>query len=93
MEKAELYKKWIEEEKAQIKDWDFSHIRGRYIEEEKFFDVGALVWFAKIIEWEFINFSVNTHLDNLYKAQKLLEKNGVIEGKTHRFYFVARKKR
>ena len=58
----------------------------------KFYDVGALVWFAKIMEWEFLNFFVDTCLDNLYEAQKLIEKNGVIEGKIHRFYFVARKK-
>lgn len=58
----------------------------------RFYDTGALVWFAKIIEWEFENFSVDTHLDNLYKAQELLEKNGAIEGHTHRFYFAARKK-
>lgn len=32
------------------------------------FDVGALVWFAKIIEWEFPNFEVDKYLKNLYKA-------------------------
>ena len=24
----------------------------------KFFDIGAFVWFASIIKWEFVNFSV-----------------------------------
>ena len=57
----------------------------------KFYDVGALVWFARIIEWEFPNFSVETHLQNLYKAQEVLESKGVIEGQIHRFYIVARK--
>ena len=57
----------------------------------KFYDVGALVWFARIIEWEFPGFSVETHLDNLYKAQAILEKKGVIEGRIHRFYIVAKK--
>lgn len=57
----------------------------------KFYDVGALVWYAKIIEWEFPNFEVDRYLDNLYKAQEILEKNGVIEGQIHRFYFVAKK--
>lgn len=55
----------------------------------KFFDVGALVWFARIIEWEFINFEVDKYLDNLYKAQEILEKDGAIQGRIHRFYFVA----
>lgn len=48
----------------------------------KFYDVGALVWFARIIEWEFPNFSVETHLQNLYKAQEVLESKGVIEGRS-----------
>lgn len=58
----------------------------------KFFDVAALVWFARIISWEFPGFSVNTHLEALLKAQKLLEENGYIEGTTHRFLLVARKR-
>lgn len=59
----------------------------------KFFDVGALVWFARIIEWEFPGFSVESCLENLYKAQALLEKEGAIEGKIHRFFLVTRKER
>lgn len=57
----------------------------------RFYDVGALVWFARIIEWEFEGFSVETHLDNLYKAQEILEEKGTIEGTIHRFYIVAKK--
>lgn len=58
----------------------------------RFFDVGALVWFARIIEWEFPGFSVESSLEQLYKAQETLEKTGMIEGSIHRFYIVARKK-
>lgn len=57
----------------------------------KFYDVGALVWFARIIEWEFPDFSVETCLDRLLKAQQILERNGCIEGKIHRFLLVAQK--
>lgn len=57
----------------------------------KFYDVGALVWFAHIIEWEFPNFSVKDSLLKLYHAQDLLEKNGCIEGTIHRFLIVAKK--
>lgn len=56
-----------------------------------FYDVGALVWFARIISWEFPYFSVDSHLPNLYKAQQLLERDRVLQGTSHRFYFVARK--
>ena len=56
------------------------------------FDVGALVWFARIIEWEFPGFSDEKCLEQLYEVQGILEKTGVIEGSIHRFYIVARKK-
>lgn len=57
----------------------------------KFWDVGALVWFARIIEWEFPDFNVKDCLENLYHAQELLEQKGVIEGTIHRFLLVAQK--
>ena len=57
----------------------------------RFFDVGALVWFARIIQWEFPGFSVDTHLENLLNAQRFLEENGSIDGSIHRFLLVARK--
>ena len=59
----------------------------------EFYDLGALVWFARIIQWEFPNFSVDTHLENLLKAQKVLEEKGRIAGKYHRFLLVAQKKK
>ena len=57
----------------------------------RFYDVGALVWFARIIEWEFPGFSVETCLNRLYAAQDMLQAQGYIEGKIHRFLLVARK--
>ena len=57
----------------------------------KFLDVGALVWFARIISWEFPDFSVDTNLDGLFRAQKLLKDTGSIDGTTHRFLLVAQK--
>ena len=55
----------------------------------RFYDVGALVWFARIIEWEFPDFSVDNCLDRLLQAQQLLDKNGLIEGRIHRFLLTA----
>ncbi|MCM1182043.1 MAG: class I SAM-dependent methyltransferase [Roseburia sp.] len=57
----------------------------------KFWDVGALVWFAHIIEWEFPDFNVRDCLKNLYHAQEILEETGALEGRTHRFLLVAQK--
>ena len=42
-------------------------------------------------EWEFPNFSVDNCKNRLLYAQQILEKNGCIEGKIHRFLLVLRK--
>ncbi len=82
----------------QMKSEEFEKAGFEIVEENeayhsiRFFDVGALVWFAKIIEWEFPNFSVEKHCENLLSAQEIIEEEEFIEGKAHRFYFVARKR-
>ena len=57
----------------------------------RFFDVGAFVWFARIIEWEFPGFSVENCFARLLRLQSVLETDGRIEGTTHRFLIAARK--
>lgn len=57
----------------------------------RFADVGALVWFARVLPWEFPDFSVDTHIENLLKAQQILEETGHIQGRIHRFLLVAQK--
>ena len=57
----------------------------------RFFDVGAFVWFARIIEWEFPGFSVEKCFDRLLRLQRIIETKGSIEGTTHRFLLVAEK--
>lgn len=57
----------------------------------EFYDVGALVWFAKIIEWEFIDFSVEKCFERLLDAQRIVEREGCIKGNIHRYLIVARK--
>ena len=57
----------------------------------RFYDVGALVWFARIIQWEFPGFGVESCLDQLHHAQSVLEEQGCISGRTHRFLLIARK--
>ena len=57
----------------------------------RFFDVGAFVWFARIIEWEFPGFSVDKCFDKLLAMQKTIEETGEVAGTTHRYLIVARK--
>ena len=57
----------------------------------RFFDVGAFVWFARIIQWEFPGFSVEKCFDRLLQLRSAIEKDGSFTGTTHRFLIVARK--
>lgn len=82
----EIAKKRIEESGLDVTDSQeaFRPIR--------FWDVGALVWFAHIIEWEFPDFTVERCIENLFRAQKILDKKGVIEGTIHRYILIGKKK-
>ena len=84
-------KQYLDVRKAELLELGFEVLEsGEARQPIRFFDVGALVWFARIIEWEFPGFSVERCLEQLYTAQEILDKNGVIEGSIHRFYIVAK---
>lgn len=57
----------------------------------RFYDVGAFVWFARIIEWEFPGFSVEDCFDALLDVKKRIDEDGYIEGMMHRYLIVAEK--
>lgn len=57
-----------------------------------FKDVGAFVYFAKRIEWEFPDFSVDSAFPQLLILEKLIRRQGYFVVKEHRFVIVARKK-
>ncbi len=57
----------------------------------RFYDVGAFVWFARVIVWEFPDFSVDRCFDKLCELQQIIEEKGFIEGTIHRYMIVARK--
>lgn len=57
----------------------------------RFYDVGAFVWFARIIEWEFPGFSVERCFERLLELQRTIDAGGQIEGTIHRYLLVAEK--
>lgn len=57
----------------------------------RFFDTGAVVFHAKIIEWEFPGFSVEKNWNQLVEIQKEIESRGYVECTEHRFLIVAEK--
>lgn len=58
----------------------------------KFYDVGAFVYFAKIISWEFPGFSVENHFNKLCEFQSEIDEKGCLQGTEYRFIIVAKKK-
>ena len=54
----------------------------------RFYDVGAIVYFAKIIPWEFPDFSVDKCFRQLVDLQSQLEHRSYIESLEHRFILV-----
>lgn len=58
----------------------------------KFYDLGAIAYFAKIIKWEFKDFSVLNKIDKFLKLQDELKQKGYISSKQHRFIIVAKRK-
>ncbi len=63
-----------------------------YYPKIKFYDLGAVAYFAKIIKWEFLNFYVETSFDKFLILSNELIKNGYIESTEHRFIIVAVKR-
>lgn len=57
----------------------------------KFFDVGAIVWYCRVVVWEFPGFSVEKCLDKLVELQKRLERDRYIANREHRFMLMLRK--
>ena len=59
----------------------------------RFKDIGAIVYFAKIIKWEFPNFSVENCFDKLCKLNEELNVKGYIESLEHRYILVCKKQK
>ncbi len=57
----------------------------------QFHDVGAIIYLAKIIEWEFPGFSVERCFDNLCRLYDDWKETGYIETREHRFILIARR--
>jgi len=80
----------LQNEKEKFERYNFSMLyANEYFPSLRFYDIGAVVFFAKIIEWEFPNFSVDACFDNLCRLQDKLKESGFIQSYEHRFILVA----
>ncbi len=82
----------LKEQRKIFEDAGFQIIRAEEAYRPiQFYDVGAFVWFAHIIEWEFPNFSVEKCFPKLLEMQEMIDKTGKIEGTIHRYLLVVKK--
>lgn len=57
----------------------------------RFYDVGAIVYYLKVNQWQFPNFTVERYFDRLVAIQAMIEQQGYIDITRHRFLIVAQK--
>lgn len=82
----------LKEQKKVFEDAGFNIIeKAEAYRPIKFYDIGAFVWFAHIIEWEFPDFSVEKCFKQLLEMQKVIESKGSFVGTIHRYLIVAKK--
>lgn len=83
----------LAEQKRAFEDAGFEIINsGEAFCPIRFYDVGAFVWFARIIEWEFPGFSVDRCFDRLADLQKQIDRSGSFSGTAHRYLISAVKR-
>lgn len=57
----------------------------------RFFDVGAFVWFARVLPWEFPGFSVERCFSQLCAMEEEIREKGFVQGTVHRYLIAAEK--
>lgn len=56
---------------------------------QRFYDIGALVYYLKAIPWQVQGFTIENHEENLYKIYNMIQSTGFFEVKQHRFVIKA----
>lgn len=73
-------------QKGEFSNHDFTILyENEYFPYQRFYDVGAIVYYAKIMEWEFPEFTVDKCFNKLCDLQRILMNQGYIESFEHRF--------
>ncbi|XXM71069.1 class I SAM-dependent methyltransferase [Lysinibacillus sphaericus] len=57
---------------------------------QRFYDIGALVYYLKAIPWQVPDFSLERYKDSLYSIHKTIQSDGFFEVKTNRFVMKAK---
>jgi hypothetical protein len=58
-----------------------------------FFDIGAVVYYLKVIAWQVPDFTIERYHDRLYAMHQLIERDGAFYATSHRYLIEALKSR
>ncbi|AAU22338.1 MULTISPECIES: class I SAM-dependent methyltransferase [Bacillus] len=87
----EEFKDWdLETALKEMEKHDFKILKSR--EEcptQRFYDIGALVYYLKAIPWQALGFEVNQYKDELYEIHKMIEEKGYFDVTQYRFMILA----
>ncbi|MFZ3577284.1 class I SAM-dependent methyltransferase [Virgibacillus sp. DJP39] len=81
----------MEVAETELKNHFFEFLYGK--EEfpvQRFYDIGALVYYLKAIPWQVPDFSINRYEKELYQIHQLIQSSGYFEVKQHRFIIKAK---
>lgn len=56
---------------------------------QRFYDIGAFVYYLKAIPWQVPNFQTETYVNELYKTHQIILQKGYFDVKQHRFIMKA----
>ncbi|RLL48338.1 class I SAM-dependent methyltransferase [Oceanobacillus piezotolerans] len=80
--------------KEALKEIKKNHFQVLYSKEEfpiqRFYDVGALVYYLKAIPWQIPDFSIQKYEEKLYEIHQHIQSRGFFDVKQHRFIIEAK---
>ncbi|OZI13241.1 SAM-dependent methyltransferase [Bacillaceae bacterium SAS-127] len=75
--------------KAALEDLKNNHFEVLDCKEEfpiqRFYDIGALIYYLKAIPWQVPSFTTDRYLEQLYEIHQIIQSNGYFGAKQHRF--------
>ena len=65
--------------------------KGEAFPTTRFLDIGAIVYYLRMIPWQFPDFTLDKYRDRLFKIHQQIQAKGSLKIQSHRFYFEALK--
>ena len=65
--------------------------KGEAFPTTRFLDIGAIVYYLRMIPWQFPDFTLDKYRDRLFKIHQQIQVKGSLKIQSHRFYFEALK--